>query len=321
MEKLIVTPNEAGQRLDKLIFKYLNLAPKSFVYKMMRKKNITLNKNKCTGAEKTSTGDEITFWLSEDTINKFREKKLFQKVACHFIVIEETEDLLAVNKPAGLLSQKAKPEDISVNEEAISYLMERGQVSEKSLEVFKPSICHRLDRNTSGLLIVGKSLQGLQTMAERLKERSIKKYYLCLTAGVIHRFASIEGYLSKDDKTNRVQVSQAPAKGVDYIQTIYEPLGNNGKYTLLKVELVTGKTHQIRAHLASIGHCIAGDAKYGNESVNDYFRKKYHLKHQLLHSWEMDFDGCQLRAPLWKDFEKVLEGEGLWSIYSSLLKD
>lgn len=175
MQKFIVTPNEAGQRLDKLLFKYLNLAPRSFIYKMLRKKNITLNHKKCDGSEKTAAGDEVNLWLADETIEKFREIKKFARVPKHFRVIFEDDDLLAVNKPAGLLSQKAKPEDISVNEEAVSYLLESHAITEKSLEVFKPSVCHRLDRNTSGLLIVGKSLPGLQHMSEVLKERTGKK--------------------------------------------------------------------------------------------------------------------------------------------------
>lgn len=318
MQKFIVTPNEAGQRLDKLLFKYLNLAPKSFIYKMLRKKNITLNHKKCNGSEKTAVGDEVSLWLADETIEKFRETKCFERVPQHFKVIFEDDNLLAVNKPAGLLSQKAKPEDISANEEAISYLLENRVITEKLLEVFKPSVCHRLDRNTSGLLIIGKSLHGLQHMSELLKERTAEKYYLCLVDGVLTTSKHIQGYLVKDEKTNQVTVSESPVSGSHHIETLYEPLGNNGHQTLLKVELITGRTHQIRAHLASVGHGIIGDGKYGSERANDYFRKHYHLKHQLLHSWQMSFDGQCLTAPLWPDFEAILKGEHLWTVYENL---
>lgn len=321
MQKFIVTPNEAGQRLDKLLFKYLNLAPKSFIYKMLRKKNITLNHKKCDGSEKTSVGDEVSLWLSDETIDKFRETKYFTRVPIHFKVIFEDEDILAVNKPAGLLSQKAKPEDISVNEEAISYLLENQVITEKSLEVFKSSVCHRLDRNTSGLLIVGKSLSGSQHMSALLKERTVEKYYLCLVEGIVKTSEHIQGYLIKDEQTNQVKISGQPVSGGHHIETFYEPVGNNGKYTLLKVELITGRTHQIRAHLASVGHSIVGDGKYGSEAVNDRFRRNYHLKHQLLHSWRMVFDERQLTAPLWPEFERILKEEHLWSIYTDLQKN
>ena len=321
MQKFIVTPNEAGQRLDKLLFKYLNLAPKSFIYKMLRKKNITLNHKKCDGSEKTAVGDEVSLWLADETIEKFREAKHFDRVPWHFKVIFEDEDLLAVNKPAGLLSQKSKPEDISANEEAISYLLENHVITEKSLEVFKPSVCHRLDRNTSGLLIIGKSLAGSQRMAEILKERIVKKYYLCLVDGMLTEPKHIQGYLIKDEKTNQVTVSEKPVSGGHHIETLYEPVGNNSRQTLLRVELLTGRTHQIRAHLASVGQGIIGDGKYGSERANDYFRKHYHLRHQLLHSWQMEVDGRRLRAPLWPEFEAILKGEHLWSIYMDLQKN
>ncbi|MDD3222932.1 MAG: RluA family pseudouridine synthase [Clostridia bacterium] len=320
MQKFIVTPNEAGQRLDKLLVKYLNQAPKSFIYKMLRKKNITLNHKKCDGSEKTAIGDEVTFWLADETIEKFRETQKFQRSQPHFKVLYEDDDLLAVNKPAGLLSQKARPEDISANEEAISYLLDEGVITEKSLEVFKPSVCHRLDRNTSGLLIVGKSLGGLQHMAGVLKERTAEKYYLCLVEGIIKSPADICGYLVKDENTNQVRISKEEVSGSHFIETFYEPLGNNKKYTLLKVELITGRTHQIRAHLASIGHGIVGDGKYGTEAVNDLFRRNYRLKHQLLHSWQMVFDEKTITAPLWPEFERILKEENLWSIYMDLQK-
>ena len=288
---------------------------------MLRKKNITLNHKKCDGSEKTSVGDEVSLWLSDETIDKFRETKYFTRVPIHFKVIFEDEDILAVNKPAGLLSQKAKPEDISVNEEAISYLLENQVITEKSLEVFKPSVCHRLDRNTSGLLIVGKSLSGSQHMSALLKERTVEKYYLCLVEGIVKTSEHIQGYLIKDEQTNQVKISGQPVSGGHHIETFYEPVGNNGKYTLLKVELITGRTHQIRAHLASVGHSIVGDGKYGSEAVNDRFRRNYHLKHQLLHSWRMVFDERQLTAPLWPEFEQILKEEHLWSIYTDLQKN
>ena len=267
MQKFIVTPNEAGQRVDKLLFKYLNTAPKSFIYKMFRKKNITLNHKKCDGSEKTAVGDEITLWLSEETIEKFRETKKVEKVPCHFKVIHEDKDILVINKPAGLLSQKAKPEDISVNEEAISYLLGNNSITEEQLKVFHPSVCHRLDRNTSGLLIIGKSLYGLQHMSEILKERTAKKYYLCLAEGILCRPQHIKGYLIKDEATNQVFISQEPVTGSHQIETFYKPLGHNGYQTLLKVELITGRTHQIRVHMAYIGHPVAGDPVYGPKKV------------------------------------------------------
>lgn len=320
MRKITVTPNEAGQRLDKLLLKYMNKAPKSFIYKMMRKKNITINGKKCDGSEKPATGDEITLWLSDETIDSFREVKHFEQVKEHFRVIFENDDILVVNKPAGLLSQKAEAGDVSLNEEAISYLLRTKQIDDKALESFRPSVCHRLDRNTSGLIIVGKSLKGLTEMSAVFKERTADKYYLCLTEGQIKSPALIHGYLKKDEASNKVTLSDKQTEGAQEIHTAYEPVASNGKVTLLKVQLITGRTHQIRAHLASIGHAIVGDMKYGHKNINDVFYKKYHLKHQMLHSYMFVDKQHVYTAPVWSDFERVLRGEQLWSNYEQLPK-
>ncbi len=320
MRKLTITPNEAGQRLDKLLLKYMNKAPKSFIYKMMRKKNITINGKKCDGSEKPVVGDEITLWLSEETIDNFRETKQFNQVKEHFHIIFENDDILVVNKPAGILSQKAEANDISLNEEAISYLLRTQQIDEKILQSFRPSVCHRLDRNTSGLIIIGKSLRGLTEMSQILKERSADKYYLCLTEGVIQTPALIHGYLTKPENSLKVRLSAEYTQGAQEIYTSYEPIANNGSVTLLKVKLITGRTHQIRAHLSAIGHPIIGDSKYGKRQTNDLFYKKYHLKHQMLHAYMFAYNGNVYKAPVWSDFERVLRGERLWKDYEKLLK-
>ena len=179
MRELNITTREEGQRLDKILSKYLNKAPKSFVYKMLRKKNIKLNGKKATGNEKLSQGDQVCIYLAEDTINKFREEVKAGKQKIKLDVLYEDENVIMVNKPWGILSQKSKPEDISINDQIIPYAVNQGLISEKELQVVKPSICNRLDRNTTGIIICGISIEGLQTMAEMLKHRDMEKYYLC----------------------------------------------------------------------------------------------------------------------------------------------
>ncbi len=289
MRIIIVEKNEAGQRLDKLLMKQLNKAPKSFIYKMLRKKNITLNGKKADGSEKTCLKDEIKLFLSEDTIENFSEAYQSTTVEYKFTVIYEDSNILVVNKPAGLLSQKAAKEDISLVEHIISYLLTTGQVAKEELNTFKPGICNRLDRNTSGLVVAGKTLLGLQTMSELFRERTLDKYYLCIVKGTIKEPEKITGYLKKDEKTNRVTVTDQFSEGCEPIQTEYQPLKYNGGFTLLRVKLITGKTHQIRAHLSSIGHPIIGDSKYGNKSTNLNLGKVLRLKHQLLHSYQLVF--------------------------------
>ncbi len=315
MQRRIVTPNEAGQRLSKVLGKYLPDAPESFIYKMLRKKNITLNGRKADGSEKTLLGDEITLWLSDETIEKFSGRQVFQRTEVHPRIIYEDANVLLMNKPAGVLSQKAKDSDLSINEQMISYLLDSRQLSEEELRVFKPSVVNRLDRNTSGLIAAGKTLAGLQMLSKLFKDRSLHKFYYCIVAGVIDAPCEVDGYLVRDQAQNRVTIYQASSvpsadeerkaqvsarpflapsaareaagSRAGDIRTAYRPLTSNGKLTLLEVWLITGRTHQIRAHLASLGHPIIGDYKYGDARINDYFKGKYHLKHQLLHAGKL----------------------------------
>ncbi|WMJ88399.1 RluA family pseudouridine synthase [Anaerocolumna sp. MB42-C2] len=289
MKIITVDKNEAGQRLDKLLLKQLNKAPKSFIYKMLRKKNITLNGKKADGSEKTQLNDEIKLFLSEETIENFSESFRTTIVEYDFTVVYEDSNILVVNKPAGLLSQKAVKDDVSLVEHIISYLLSKGEINIEELQTFKPGVCNRLDRNTSGLVVAGKTLQGLQTMSELFRERTLDKFYLCIVKGTIKEFQKITGYLKKDEKTNKVSITDMYLQGSEPIQTEYQPIRYNDKYTLLKVKLITGKTHQIRAHLSSIGHPIAGDGKYGNKMLNAELRKEFGLEHQLLHAYQLIF--------------------------------
>ena len=288
MRELNITTKEEGQRLDKILSKYLNKAPKSFVYKMLRKKNIKLNGKKATGNEKLSQGDQVCIYLAEDTINKFREEVKAGKQKIKLDILYEDENVIMVNKPWGILSQKSKPEDISINDQIIPYAVNQGLISEKELQVVKPSICNRLDRNTTGIIICGVSMEGLQTMAEMLKNRDMKKYYLCIVKGRLNKPQKVKAYLRKDERTNKVTVSKQKIPGGNYIETAYEPVTSNDEFTLLKVKLITGKTHQIRAHLASIGHPIIGDYKYGDKQINEMYRQAYGLKSQLLHAYRLE---------------------------------
>jgi 23S rRNA pseudouridine955/2504/2580 synthase len=303
MKQFYVQQNEAGQRLDKLLGKLLNKAPKSFIYKMLRKKNITLNGKKADGSEKLAVQDEIKLFLSDETFAQFSEEVETTIVEDKLDIIYEDKHLLIVNKPLGVLSQKAEKEDVSMVEHILSYLLSSHQMTKEQLLSFKPAICNRLDRNTGGVLIAGKSLLGLQEMAKLLKSRSLEKYYLCIVKGKVEEKKRIEGYLSKDEEKNQVKIYTKQTENTEYICTEYEPLAYSkaaareredlsedealGTYTLLRVKLITGKSHQIRAHLASIGHPIVGDFKYGSQKTNHYFKKSHGLTSQLLHSHQI----------------------------------
>ncbi len=320
MKEFKIGPNEANQRFDKYLAKYLKEAPTSFIYKMLRKKNITLNGKKATGNEKISEGDIIKLFLSDETIEKFSSNQEDFKVVSEvkLDIIYEDDNILLLNKPEGVLSQKAIDTDISINEQMISYLINIGKLSHEELKTFKPSVCNRLDRNTTGLIAAGKSLMGLQELSKLFKERTIDKYYITIVAGKIDKKENIKGYLIKDEKTNKVKVVKETDKKdlFDFIETQYEPIKHNKvngiELTMLKVKLITGKTHQIRAHLSSIGAPILGDFKYGNENINKAFK----LKYQLLHSFELSFNeiegglgylsGRVFNAPIPSMYDKIV---------------
>lgn len=295
MQERIVSVNEAGQRLDKLLAKYMKLAPQSFFYKMLRKKNITLNGKKASGAEKVKQGDVIRLFLSDETIEKFTEQlkkndrltKKTKSVGFQAHIVYEDEHILLLNKPVGMLSQKAKDTDVSAVEHLISYLLESGQITEEELRTFRPAFCNRLDRNTSGLLAAGKTLAGIQELSRFFKERSIEKYYLCPVSGRVDTGRTIDGWLYKDERTNKVRIEREEVCGSARILTAYRPIKHTERATLLEVHLITGKTHQIRAHLASEGYPIVGDYKYGERTVNEYYRSTFGLKSQLLHAHRM----------------------------------
>lgn len=289
MQQFIIGENEAGQRFDKYLAKLMKEAPKSFFYKMMRKKNITLNGRKATGNEKLILGDVVKLFISDETFGKFAGNTQVAKAVCKLDIIYEDEDILLINKPAGMLSQPSETKEDSLVEYVIGYLLERGEITEESLKTFKPAVCNRLDRNTSGIVAAGKSLAGLQELSKLFHDRTVHKDYLCLADGVIKNEKYVKGYLHKDEKCNKVVVYDSEKKDAVPIETYYQPWGDNGNMTLLCVRLITGRTHQIRAHLAGIGHPLAGDGKYGREAFNKSFREKYSLRHQLLHAYRLEF--------------------------------
>ncbi len=293
MKEYTVSAQESGQKCIRYCEKILPKAGTGFLYKMLRKKNITLNGKKSDGTERLQTGDVIRFFFSDETFLMFSGKAVPAKsyehqkipVLDHNNILYEDKDILLYNKPSGLLSQKAEPKDISLNEMFLEYLAQ----TEKENSISKPSICNRLDRNTSGIVICGKTYQGLKTMNAMLAERSVGKFYHCIVAGCVKEPIRLAGYLKKDAKTNKVTVKKEPFADASYIETEIYPKKTQKNCSLLEVHLITGKTHQIRSHLAFLGHPILGDQKYGNPAINETYKRKYGLKSQLLHAYRIEF--------------------------------
>ncbi len=310
-----ITNREAGQRLDRYLCKLLPMAGTGFLHKMLRKKNITLNGKKAEGHEKLTAGDQIALYFAQETLHKFMghqpleaaETSAASKISATgeylaaykaypgIKIIYENTHILLADKPVGILTQKAAPSDRSLNEWLIGYLLTQGEITEAELAACRPSVCNRLDRNTSGIVLCAKSVQGAQLFSSLLQNRTLHKYYQLYVKGTLQDSQLIEGYLTKDSRHNRVSI-QPHSRANDssltkesYIRTHYRPLKAEADKTLVEVELLTGKPHQIRAHLAGIGHPLLGDYKYGDKNWNDYYKKTCQIRSQLLHACRVTF--------------------------------
>ena len=308
MQELQVGKNESGQRLIRLLSRYLKEAPDSFLYRMLRKKNIVLNEHRATGKETLREGDVIQIYMADATIAKFRGSDgdagseqsgitANQIQAFRKRIVYEDDVLMIVDKPAGMLSQRASASDTALIDYAIAYLENKGEVSAQSLETFKPGLVSRLDRNTSGLVIIGKSLAALQELNELVRDHRIGKYETALAEGALTTPVRLTGYWTKDESANTVRITQEPREGAAEVATQVWPeqifQRATRQYTLVRVALETGKGHQIRAHLASIGHPLAGDLKYGakriDRALTDRSGEGYQRTGQLLHASELVF--------------------------------
>ncbi len=317
MREIKVNENNSNQRIDKFLLKYLNKAPKSFIYKMIRKKNIKLNDKKIDGSEIIKGNDIIKLFLSEETILNFREELEPEKTQGSLDIVFEDENIIIANKPQGVLTQPRKEEDKdTMVDRLLYYLYEKGELNDDG-QGFKPGVCNRLDINTSGLIICGKNLLATQRINELIREHKIDKFYKTIVKGVITEDKVIKGFHYKDFKTNEAVVSSRRRGSKDtLVETHIYPVKNNGEYTLLDVKLITGKSHQIRASLKLIRTFVLGDRKYGDESVNLYFKKKFGVNNQLLIANKLIIhdkdgflsylDGESFEAPLHKKFRNVV---------------
>ena len=304
--------------MDKFLLKYMNKATKGFLYKMLRKKRIKLNGGRAEGNELLQAGDTIQLYLAEETIASFMAEKAVAQAKRNFGVVYEDEDILVVNKPAGLLTHPERADDRdTLIDQILYYLYQKGEYVPEADSSFTPALCNRLDRNTSGLVIAGKTLRGVQAVNETIRNHKLDKYYLTLVAGEIRHVGEITGYLSKDAEKNQVRISKKEGMGAKTL-TKFRPIAHAKGYTLLEIHLITGKTHQIRAHMQSIGHPVIGDRKYGSEHSNEKFRREYALSNQFLHALRVEWKekegflgylyGKEMTAPLPKTLQNICDG-------------
>lgn len=292
MKEIIISKNESNQRLDRFLKKYMPKASKGFIYKMLRKKRIKLNGKKAKPNDVIKEGDVLSLYLAEDTINKFKEEIKIENNKVDIDIVYEDKNIILINKPKGMLSHSDNAENKNdVVNMLISYLFSKGEYNPEKEKTFVPSICNRLDRNTSGIIIGAKNFTTLQLINKAIREKKIKKYYKCVVKGRIEKAFIIKGYMLKDVKKNKANIFENYVNGAKSIETGIKVLKNNDKYSLLEIDLITGKTHQIRAHLSYLGHPIIGDTKYGDIITNKFFKGKYNLDSQFLHSYKIEFNG------------------------------
>lgn len=292
MKEFTITKAEEGQTLFKYLCKLLPQAPTSLFHKSFRKKNITWNDKKCTGKEILREKDNIKIWFSDETFHTFSEKKKadFPRKKSTFSfsqhIIYEDEHILIVAKPAGILTQSDSSNELSLNDALLDYCHYNNH------STMKPSVCNRLDRNTSGIVLCGKTVKGLQMLSEILKNRTLHKCYRCIVLGETKEQDTLKGFLIKDKAANRVTVITEPKENTVPIETRYKRIFTMEKAgnicSLLEVRLITGRPHQIRAHLSSIGHPILGDRKYGNKKSLE-ISKALNIPHQLLSACSVTF--------------------------------
>ena len=294
MREILISQNEKEQKLLKLLQKYFKGQADSFLYKMLRKKNILLNGKKADGKEILQLGDTVQLYFSEESLGKLlqkresTEKELWTQKWQSAILYEDNHCIL-FNKPVGLLSENDGSSSFSVNSLLLSYMRTKGELSKEQEKSFRPGIANRLDRNTSGIIIFGKSLGGLQAFAKLLQSHDLEKKYYALVYGDFQKTGLQEHFLEKDKGQNKALESERGKR----VKSAFEKLAcvesSVGPLSLLSVQIFTGKTHQIRTQLSLLSHPIVGDDKYGDTRKNSRLRKTMPLSYQLLHAYSLRF--------------------------------
>ncbi len=288
MKSFTIEKNDADQRLDKFLTKSCPKLPKALMYKYIRIKRIKVNGKRAEISTRLNVGDKVDMYINDEFFEKKETVYDFMSASKNIDIVYEDENIILLNKKVGLLSHPDETEYVDTLITRVKrYLFEKGQWHPDEETSFTPALVNRIDRNTSGIVICAKTAEALRVLNQKMKDRELHKIYLCIVHGKMSKESELlEGYLIKDEKKNKVFVSKKNKDGSKIIRTKYKVLGYNDGLSLLEVDLLTGRTHQIRAHLASIGHPLLGDGKYGTNELN----KKTGYKKQCLCSYKLIFD-------------------------------
>ncbi len=287
MKSYRINHNDAGQRVDKFIGKAVPKLPQSLMYKYIRIKRIKLNHSRCEISTRLQEGDILELYINDEFFEASSEND-FLLVSGKIEVVYEDENLLIVDKPCGLVVHEDDVNTIDTLVNRIKkYLYEKGEYNPDEEASFAPSLCNRLDRNTEGLVICAKNAESLRILNQAVKERRIKKKYLCAVIGEpMPHEATVKAYLIKNEAENTVRIYDKPVNNAKEIITGYRVLATNSDLSLCEIDLITGRTHQIRAHMAHIEHPILGDGKYGLGEIN----RRYSVKTQALQAHSLKFE-------------------------------
>lgn len=317
MKEIVIGPNDAGQRLDRFLEKAFPDLPPPLRYKSIRLKRIKRNGSRAHIDDRLLPGDRLELYVNDEYLGLREDGRLFLSASAALDILYEDEDLLLLIKPQGLLCHEDAREkrDTLVNR-MLKYLAASGQYRPEEEQSFTPALCNRIDRNTAGIVLAAKTAAAAREADGLLRERRLEKRYLCVAFGAFEEpHGILHGWHTKDTEQNRVSITPYPRPGAKTAVTEYRVIACRGAYTLCEVTLHTGRTHQIRAHLASIGHPLAGDTKYGRARPGEPPR-------QALCAWALRFPALEsgvLRALSLREFR--LPASSLPGPFFDLFKD
>lgn len=287
MKSFTINQNDAAQRLDKFVAKTVPLLPQGLMYKYIRLKRIKVNGKRAEISTRLQKGDLVEMYINDEFFEAAPDNYDFLRASTKLDIIYEDENIMLLDKKVGLLSHPDEGEYVDTLITRVErYLYEKGEYDPKTENSFAPALANRIDRNTGGIVIAAKNAEALRILNQKIKDRELSKIYLCVAHGYFDKKqATLTAYLKKDEKKNKVQIFDTPRPDAKEIKTRYKVLDEKDNLSLVRVELLTGRTHQIRAHLAHMGHPLLGDGKYGTNKLN----KEKGYKKQCLYSYRLQF--------------------------------